>query len=78
MENLSKAQINLEIKRLSASLRQAIDPARKTEIQSEIDGLQNSRNALISNTHKHAITHERLVAAGTVFDVTHNARLDTD
>lgn len=78
MEHLGRTDINREIKSLTASLNQTGDPVRKAEIQNQINILRSNRNALISNSRLHAITHERLVVAGTVFDKTHKARLDID
>lgn len=78
VENGTKADINLEIRELNASLRQITDPARRTEIKNQIKLLRGSRNALIANSHLHTITHERLVQAANTFEKFATARKDID
>lgn len=78
MEHLGKADINGEIRRLRALQNQTRDEVKRSEFDSQIESLISQRTSLITNTRKHLITHERLMAAGAVFDATHISRLDTD
>lgn len=78
MEHLGKADINGEIRRLRALQNQTRDEVKRSEFNIQIESLISQRNSLITNTHKHAVTRERMEKAAVTFDATHRARADID